>query len=421
MKPILPLCFLLLGCSSTLLPERCVETVIVLDADPGFRTKALTPDETRISDINLLIFNAAGQLEEKRFISARQLVTTDGKVQMSVSLLKDSPYSFYACANLGYALPVLTREGMLDYRFHLAYPDEYSRGLPMTAALEDCIVHEAGQVTLPLVRAMARIDLRIDRTALEADVQFIPRSVRIGGCPSSVRLFGESKVESADGTFTNGFTLGSGELDALNRDLSPGLSRSVSLYLLENRQGDLLEHVTTDSGKVFTDGRYGEVCSYIELWAEYQSPRWHTLPGRYLVYRFYLGESLDNFDVRRNTCYDIIVKPEGNGLTEDSWRVDKDGLEAVKRFELHPAAYNECRSGDSFHLWCDILPEETPVTIEPLAYDDDVRVADLYDYDIDTDGHGLTIHTRKGGTALVYFKAGPPVDRDTLALLVIGP
>jgi hypothetical protein len=31
------------------------------------------------------------------------------------------------------------------------------------------------------------------------------------------------------------------------------------------------------------------------------------------------------------------------------------------------------------------------------------------------------IHARKGGTALVYFKAGPPVDRDTLALLVIDP
>ena len=40
---------------------------------------------------------------------------------------------------------------------------------------------------------------------------------------------------------------------------------------------------------------------------------------------------------------------------------------------------------------------------------------------MDQDGHGRTVHTRKGVSVMVYFKAGPPVDRDTLALLVIDP
>ena len=56
-----------------------------------------------------------------------------------------------------------------------------------------------------------------------------------------------------------------------------------------------------------------------------------------------------------------------------------------------------------------------------VAWDDDDRVHELYSYDIDRDGHGLTIHTHKGGSVMVYFKAGPPVNRDTLALLVIDP
>ena len=99
------------------------------------------------------------------------------------------------------------------------------------------------------------------------------------------------------------------------------------MYLLENAQGDLLENVTTDSGKVFTDGRYQEVCSYIELKAEYHSPSVHSRAGEYLIYRFYLGENRNNFDVFRNVRYRITVRPEGDGLQEDSWRVDKSGLD----------------------------------------------------------------------------------------------
>jgi hypothetical protein len=96
-------------------------------------------------------------------------------------------------------------------------------------------------------------------------------------------------------------------------------------------------------------------------------------------------------------------------------------MEVATRFELHPAAYNECASGDNFRIWCEVEPPGTPMYIEPLAYDDDPRVRELYHYTLDPDGHGLTIHTWKGGSAVIYFKAGPPVNRDTLAMLVIDP
>jgi len=48
-------------------------------------------------------------------------------------------------------------------------------------------------------------------------------------------------------------------------------------------------------------------------------------------------------------------------------------------------------------------------------------VQEVYDYTVDDDGYGLTLHTRKGGSAVVYFKAGPPVNRDTLAMVVVDP
>jgi len=413
---------LLAACACSREGEVCpVPTRILLD--PGLPdTRASDPDEQLISDYNLLIFNAFGILEEKVYVPRRKLKLQDGKAVFTTSLLLDVPYSFYAVANIGYELPCRTLEDLKQYRYYMTYPDEYSQGIPMAARAENTAVGHSGTFTLPLERVMARIDLSIDRSALDDDVTFVVDEVMVGGCPSSALLFSESRANDVAETFTVGFTKSGVETHALNRDIRPGHSGTVGLYLLENCQGDLLDNVTTPSGKVFTDGRYTQICSYIEIRAQYQSPRLSSQPGSHLIYRFYLGESLNNFDVRRNTLYSITVRPEGDGLSENSWRVDKSGLSATKAsFELHPAAYNECEIGDDYRIWCEVTPSDVPFYIEPLAHDDDPEVAKLYQYTLDPDGHGLTIHTWKGGTAVVYFKAGPPVNRDTLAMLVIGP
>ena len=395
-------------------------TVLVLDPQSGIPTRSALPDDRLVSDINLLVYNAEGLLEERRFYSGRQLTVTDGTVRIGTTLLTGAAYDVFVAANVGYPLPALSREEVETYRYYLAYPDEYSRGLPMSGRLDGLVTEGAAEVRIPLVRTMARIDLNLDRTKLSSDVTFQVTSVVIGNGPSSVMLFGDSKAESATQVFANGFSLEGPQVQALNIDQSPGISGTVSLFLPENLQGDLL---TTDdeSGKFFTEGPYGQVCSYLEIRGSYHSDTWHTRAGEPLVYRFYLGDGPGNFDVSRNTACRVTVHLEGTGLDEDGWRVDKSRLIPETRFDLHPAAYNECRSGDDFHLWCDVSPPDTYFEIEPVAWDDDERVHNLYTFDIDRDGHGLTIHTHKGGSVLVYFKAGAPVNRDTLALLVIDP
>ena len=395
-------------------------TVLVLDPQSGIPTRSALPDDRLVSDINLLVYNAEGLLEERRFYSGRQLTVTDGTVRIGTTLLTGAAYDVFVAANVGYPIPALSREEVETYRYYLAYPDEYSRGLPMSGRLDGLVTEGAAEVRIPLVRTMARIDLNLDRTKLSSDVTFQVTSVVIGNGPSSVMLFGDSKAESATQVFANGFSLEGPQVQALNIDQSPGISGTVSLFLPENLQGDLL---TTDdeSGKFFTEGPYGQVCSYLEIRGSYHSDTWHTRAGEPLVYRFYLGDGPGNFDVSRNTACRVTVHLEGTGLDEDGWRVDKSRLIPETRFDLHPAAYNECRSGDDFHLWCDVSPPDTYFEIEPVAWDDDERVHNLYTFDIDRDGHGLTIHTHKGGSVLVYFKAGAPVNRDTLALLVIDP
>ena len=411
---------LVIGCTSWDRDDGCEDTVLVLDPQGGIPTRSSLPDDRLVSDINLLVYNAEGLLEERRYYPARQLSVSDGTVRIGTSLLTDAAYDIFVAANIGYALPALSREAVETYRYHMAYPDEYSRGLPMSGRLDGFVSGGAAEVRIPLVRTMARIDLNLDRTLLDSDVTFQVTSVVIGNGPSSVTLFGDSKAESATQVFANGFSLDGRQVQALNIDQSPGVSGTVSLYLPENLQGDLLS-TDDESGKYFTEGRYGQVCSYLEIRGSYHSDTWHTRAGEPLVYRFYLGDGPGNFDVSRNTACRVTVHLEGTGLGEDGWRVDKSRLIPETRFDLHPAAYNECRSGDDFHLWCDVSPPDTYFEIEPVAWDDDESVHNLYTFDIDRDGHGLTIHTWKGGSVLVYFKAGPPVDRDTLALLVIDP
>ncbi len=407
-----------IGCNCWTPREERAATVLVLEPESRVTTRSLLPDEGLVSDINLLIYNAEGLLEERRYITGEQLA--DGSPAVKTELLTECPYDIFVAANLGYPLPALPRKEIESLRYYMAYPDEYSRGMPMSARADGLVSHGAASLKLPLIRTMARIDLQLDRTKLRSDVSFQVTSVFVGNAPSSVLLFGDSRAESASQVFEKGFFLEDRAVQALNTDLSPGVSGSLSLYLTENLQGDLLD-TGDEREKVFSEGRYHEVCSYIEIRGSYHSDSWDTRPGMPLVYRFYLGDGPGNFDVIRNTACRLTVRLEGDGLGEESWRVDKGGLEPRTRFELHPAAYNECQPGDDYHLWCDVFPEDTPFEIDPVSWDDDDRVHNLFSFDIDPDGHGLTLHTWKGGTAMVYFKAGEPVNRDTLALVVIGP
>jgi hypothetical protein len=324
MKKIL-LCLLIVLVACTQETSSPPDTRVILST-ASLLTRAGDPDDNRITDYNLYIFNAFGILEERVYVPARALTLVNGKVQYRTTLLRDVPYTILAAANLGYELPFRTLEEAREYRYHLAYPDEFSQGIPMVACQEGVTVGDDGVLEVELERLMARIELTIDRSQLQSDIQFKVTDVRVGACPSSVKLMGPSKVSGPQETFSVGYGKTGNQVSALNEGANAGLSRSLNVYLLENCQGDLLENVQTDSGKVFRDGRYQDICSYIELKAEYHSPTWNTAAGERLVYRFYLGENLNNFDVVRNTWYRITVCPRGDGLGEDSWRVNKEAL-----------------------------------------------------------------------------------------------
>ena len=262
-----------------------VRTAIFLDPEGALPTRSMDTDDNLITDYNLMIFNSLGFLEEKLFISSREMPQyRDG---IKVKLLRGVPYTILAAANLGYALPEMDLAKALSYRFHLAYPDEFTRGIPMSAVMED--VEATDEIHLPLRRLMARVDIITDLSMLDTGIDMIFREAAVGNCPSSALLFSPSERDGAQGTFASGYF----------KKMTDG---KATLYLLESL-GD-------------------EGGPYIELRAEYFSPTLNTKPGGRLIYRIHFDEAI------RNAQYTIHVIPHGDGLSNnDPWLVDRRDLE----------------------------------------------------------------------------------------------
>jgi len=296
------------------------------DSDESALTKSAYPPEDRIEDINLYIFNEQGYLEEQLWIKGSELEDIgNGRQKIHTQLFKYSCYTFFACANLGYRAPSGSLEDVENLRFYLTYPDEFSHGIPMSGMLQKARVKD-DTITIDLQRCMSRLEIRMDRSALYAGVEIDVDRIEIGGCPKSVSLFKKSSVRNKDDMFVKGYFRDGAPL---NQESEGYLSETLYLYMLENCQGNLLDEASQPEDKVFNLEKSGELCSWVELRARYSSARYVNKPGEYLIYRFYLGESPGNFDVRRNVNYRITVRPQGSGLNEDSWRVDRSGLQAV--------------------------------------------------------------------------------------------
>lgn len=400
---------LICGCSKA--PEQAMVRINFHEADVPVRS--MSPDEDKITDISLIIFDESGHAEDCIWL-------TRGSRTCTTDLVIDKKYTFCACANFGYQIYAGHIEELQDIRYHLAYPDEYREGIPM-AAVKEVLITEECIVDIDLQRLMAKISLRMDRSRLDRDVEMNVRSARIGNCPRYVKPFTNSKIEDNDDTFPTGYLLNDIQTAELNYNIGEGLSSEVSLYMLENMQGPADGNITHDSEKVFEQkDKRSEVCSYIEMEIEYLSPE-KASGEKGLIYRFYLGEDRNSFDVERNTHYHITVTPENNGLNDDGWRVDKSGLKdrGPAYLRAYPSDYIRGDIGDQVHIWCEFSPASAPFDVG-ISYMEDDKAEGIYDYRIDTDGHGATLTLTGPGRGLIYMEAGEPVNDAALFIIEVN-
>lgn len=401
------------GCSPTMEVFEKTQDVHISFDGGRMTSRAYDPDEGKITDISLIIFDESGYAEECIWL-------TNGAKECQARLIMNKEYTFCACANFGYRVYADHIDELEEIRFHMAYPDEYREGIPMYA-FERVTVTEDPHVTLTLERLMAKISLRMDRSRLSEDVEMNVRSVRIGNCPRSVKVFGQSMIEDEGDCFPAGFSRNDLESADLNISAEEGLSREISIYMLENMQGRMDSHIVSDMDKVFgKDDPRSRTCSYIEMELEYLSYEKYSGPDG-LIYRFYLGEDRNSLDVERNCHYHITVAPEDDGLSEDSWRVDKSGLLDMGKPYLrgYPSDYIRGDIGDVVHLWCEMMPWNVPLTIDTEVMDED-KAEGIYDYVIDEDGHGVTLTLTGPGRGIVYMEAGDPINDAALFIIEVN-
>lgn len=364
----------------------------------GYATKALDPDEQKITDISLMVFDETGDAEECIWIPK-----AGGTAELT--LVKGKSYDFRACANFGYQVYADHISELEEVTFHMAYPDEYREGMPMYASADDVIIGADGTVHLAFDRLMAKITVRMDRSRLSDGVEMYVRSARICNCPKVTNVFVPNKVTGSDKCHNVGFSRNDDETSVLNISGPDGKSGDVAFYMLENMQGNAEANASA--------------CSYIEMELDYMSDtKYSTDP---LKYRFYLGDGMGNHDVERNTHYKILVCPEDDGLSDDDWRVDKEGLRdnVPVTFASYPSSYIRGDIGDNIHIWCEFTPEDTPFDVGEEYMKDD-KANGIYDYEIDPDGHGATLTLTGPGRGLIYMSAGKPVDESALYVIEVN-
>ena len=382
----------------------------------GFMTKAYDPDEDLISDINILVFNEDGQAEAC-------LWETDnyGQKESVFNLSAGERYSFYACANFGRKIDIHNITDTQGITFHLSYPDELRAGIPMVACKTDVLITKETSIELVFERLMAKVSLRMDRSLLDDDVDMRVLSARIGNCPRQSKVFTENSLTEDSESFSLGFMRDEAECAVLNVSDKNGKSGTLSLYMLENMQGRFSEGNIEHCEKVFgeNDPRR-HTCSYIEMKLSYISNKMYSLDEG-LIYRFYLGEDASSLDVERNCHYRVTIAPEGDGLSDGGWRVDKTSLfPAGDTFiKAYPASYIRGDIGDRIHIWCDVFPPKArfDVGVEYMEAD---KERGIYDYEVDPGSHGAILTLTGPGTGLIYMEAGPPVNDAALFIIEVN-
>lgn len=269
------------------------------------------PNEVLVSDLNVFIVNEYEQIDEHLFIEKEDFTQDENDVITKIKLLKNCNYDIYICANFGFSLKnIKTIEELKTYRFHLAYPDEYKAGIPMTGVVYD-VNFNKNKVDIDLIRMMSKISFDIDRSKLDKNVQVLIRKLRIGSCPKSTLLFEESKARNPQDVFLIGYSLDYEETHILNFVEEGGRSESVAMYMLENMQGVDIED-TFDTH------------SYIEIFAEYFSEEYTTPPGEFIIYRFYIEDSNKSRNIIRNHHYHYTFRPVGKALKAEScWSIER--------------------------------------------------------------------------------------------------
>lgn len=235
-------------------------------------------------------------------------------------------FSIYMLGNVGCVSAPPYESQMREIRHIVGdYAEFKEHGVPVAGTFKD--YRKGDLAEFPLKRLVGQFDIRMEVSAQDAD--YVIKDIRVMNCAKDVYPFSR---DSKAVLFTRsqqyddsacGDMLTQSDIDALNS------GKSVSLYFLENLQGELLPGNTDPKKKIpsyLPSGVAGK-CTYIEITADVT-----TQAARYTDcrYRFYPGRNeTTDFSILRNTLYEVLLDFTQNMVSEQEWRIEAQYPEVV--------------------------------------------------------------------------------------------
>ncbi len=281
---------------------------------------AVTADPTTIKEITLAAYS------DGILADCRHFAGTSGLFLM---LDKNLDHTVLAIANMGdrsTTIPSALSDA-LRMEETLGWSSINSNGFPMAGVSDYSKGSSSARLTVR--RLLAKVSLKID-TEWPGGSSFQLKNITVGNTNSSVSLFGPSKARR--------------RTDLIPGDYTATLSNPMVFYLPENLQGNLLPHNKDPYRKnlenLQSNGKsdVAELCSYMDVVLT-QTDTYGVFGDR--RYRFYIGsDNIGNFDVERNTDYDISLRLTLDGFNiVDNWKVDNSNVSDTRSLAFRSRDY----------------------------------------------------------------------------------
>lgn len=300
-------------------------------------------DVSRITDLNVFIYHEGCLLEKYS-----RYYTDLSSVKLTLPYDKDG-FNIYMVGNVGRIDAPEDEADVCRLRHVIGSYDEFRvKGVPVANVFPD---HIKGSLAhFRLRRLVGQYDVSMKTSASTAE--YYVKDVRLLNCALDVFPFSsDSKATVFAGSAVYGQAAGGDVLTS--EDIAKlNAGETVSLYFVENMQGELLPGNTDRRKKIpsildnIDKGLAGK-CTYLEVTADITTSAAEYTDGKY---RFYLGQNeTTDFSIRRNTLYDVTLDFTQNMVYEQEWRIEV-GEPEVKPLLMSKDKAHVVRGADDYIL-----------------------------------------------------------------------
>lgn len=293
-----------------------VSVEVELPSGASSRSTFTDNELNRITDLNVFVYHDGKLLEEHC-----GYFTDMSELMLSFPYDKNG-FNIYMVGNVGKLIPPRDETEIRSYRYVVNdYEDFRKNGFPIANVFRNHLKGDMAVFRLKRLVGQYNVTMRNSAT----DALYAIKDVRLMNCALDVYPF-DTEGKASLFTFAGAYgeePKGDSLTEEDIADLNAG--KSVTLYFVENLQGELLPDNDDRRKKIPSalEDRYTGVsdrCTYIEITADVSTPAAEYTDGKY---RFYLGQNeTTDFSIRRSTMYDVILDFTQNMVCEEEWRIE---------------------------------------------------------------------------------------------------